>query len=163
MVNAFCCRVKGTVITHVFIMAVWVRAALIKSFLHYIDDKYVYHWQPDIWSRERGSELGENSQSIDLWNKLKQCLQLLALAWPVKARLHKVESVLDHLQVGWEAASCLNCLSYASQWFVVHTKIFKLLPSDLNHVTWCAELQKKLFTDTTNYWTCGIEADFALR
>ena len=44
-----------------------------------------------------------------------QCLQRFTLAWPVKARLQSVESVLDHLQLGWEAASCQNRRSYASQ------------------------------------------------
>ena len=55
--------------------------------------------------------LEANSHSFDWWNKLKQCLQRLALAWPVKARFQSVVSIVDHLQFGWEAACCLKCLS----------------------------------------------------
>ena len=57
---------------------------------------------------------GPHSQSLDKWERLKQCLHRELLAFPENAKFHSVVSIAAQLVAGLPATAIQNRLSYPS-------------------------------------------------
>ena len=87
VIAVFCCGVKGTVITYMLITAIRKGTPLSVLFIPLATNESLTAWSLLWWQIVwAGGRIRANSQSFDWWNRLKQWVQRLALAWLVNAK-----------------------------------------------------------------------------